>query len=135
MRFEYIPYGGSWMPLIPIVFRHGRKSLPSVGALVDTGATHTILPMEMAQILGLPINLTDQIETQIAGGGQCCVYPSPTKIEYILRDPVTSRECHWRGSVFFALGQQFVLLGHHQCLEHFDVTFHGRKRFLDITRS
>ncbi|NOS67324.1 MAG: hypothetical protein HOO67_03075, partial [Candidatus Peribacteraceae bacterium] len=132
MRFEYVPYGGNWMPLIPVAFAHGKNRLPVVGALVDTGASHSLLPMEMAVPLGISVDVADQMETQVAGGGQCFIYPSPTKIEYVLQDPVSGREHSWNGNVFFALGQKFVLLGHHQCLEKFDVMFRGKERVLEI---
>lgn len=135
MRFDYAPYGGSWLPLIPVVFSREKKSLPAVGALVDTGATHTVLPMEMALPLGISVNVTDQIETQIAGGGQCIVYLSPVSIEFILKEPDSDKEYRWKGQVLFALGQKFVLLGHHQCLENFDVLFRGRQRVLEIERA
>ncbi|MBI1812921.1 hypothetical protein HY285_00280 [Candidatus Peregrinibacteria bacterium] len=49
IRFEYIPYGGNWPPIIPMIFANGKHELPTVGSLADTGATHTILPMEMAK--------------------------------------------------------------------------------------
>jgi predicted aspartyl protease len=93
VRFEYVPYAGNWLPLIPVVFKHGKKRLPAVGALVDTGATHTMLPMEIAPELGIAIDLADRIETQVAGGGQCFVYPSPVEIDYLIRDPGSHLEC------------------------------------------
>jgi hypothetical protein len=75
MRFEYTPYEGNWSPLLPVVFKYKKKSLPAIGALADTGATHTILPMEIAAALGIKIDLEDRIETQVAGGSKCYVYP------------------------------------------------------------
>lgn len=88
--------------------------------------------MEMSQVLGVAINLTDQVESQVAGGGQCFVYPSPIAIEYVLRDPHLSKEYRWQGPVLFALGQKFVLLGHHRCLEKFNITFYGPERRLEL---
>lgn len=133
MRFEYVPYGGSWLPLIPVIFGHGKKRLPAVGALVDTGATHTILPMELAPELGITIDLDDRIETQVAGGGQCFVYPAPVPLTYLIRQPGSSVEWQWHGYASFALGQQVILLGHHHCLEKFDILFSGPGRSLEMT--
>ena len=67
MRFEYTPYNGSWLPLVPVAFRHGKQQLPPIGALVDTGATHSILPLELAVELGITIDLKDRLHTQVAG--------------------------------------------------------------------
>jgi hypothetical protein len=132
MRFDFVPYSGSWLPLVPVVFKRGKFRLPAVGALVDTGATHTILPLEFAPELGIEIDMEDRIETQVAGGGECFIYPSPAAIEYVLRDPRNLEEYRWRGPVFFALGQRLVLLGHHGCLEKFDITFKGPEKAVEI---
>ena len=133
MVFEYVQYEGNWLPLVPVSLRSGKYSLPPIGALVDTGATHTILPMEMAPELGINISLAEQIESQIAGGGECFVYPSLVNIEYSLQDPNSQNAYRWKGKVCFALGQKCILLGHRQCLEKFDVTFHGPERMLEVT--
>lgn len=133
MRFEYAQYSGSWLPLIPVVFSCKKRQLPAVGALVDTGATHTILPLEFAPELGIAIDLEDRIETQVAGGGQCFIYPSPVAINYLIRDPDSKATYRWQGQIFFALGQRIVLLGHHQCLEKFDITFKGTEKIVEVT--
>jgi len=70
MRFAYVPYGGNWLPLIPVVFKHKKHRLPPMGALVDTGATNTILPLEIAPELGIELEPADSITVQVAGGGQ-----------------------------------------------------------------
>jgi hypothetical protein len=132
MRFEYVPYNGNWLPLIPVAFRTNQKRLPFVHALVDTGATQSILPAELATELGIHLDLESSIEAQVAGGGRCLIYPSPSAIEYVVKDPESQSEHRWKGPVFFALGQQFALLGHEQCLSKFDITFKGPERCLDL---
>jgi hypothetical protein len=133
VRFDYVPYGGSWLPLIPVEFGHKKQWLPPLGSLVDTGATHTILPLEIAPQLGMQVSLEDAIETQVAGGGECLIYPSPVPIDFLIRDPESHLEYQWHGQVLFSLGQRLVLLGHHHCLEKFDVAFRGPERLLDLT--
>ena len=133
MRFEYTLYNGNWLPLVPVVFTHGKRRLPPIKALVDTGATHTILPLELTAELGIDINLDDPLESQIAGGGRCFIYAPSSPLGYLVRNPATPVEYRWTGQVFFALEQEFVLLGHHQCLEKFDVTFLGPERMLEVT--
>ena len=132
MRFGYTPYGGNWPPLIPVAFANGAKRLPPVRALVDTGATHTLLPLDVASELGIRIDINDRLESQVAGGAHCFIYPSPVPVHYHLRDPAGESACRWRGQVFFVLEQEFVLLGHHQCLEKFDVTFHGPEKQVQL---
>ena len=45
VRFDYQVYDGSLMPLIPVSFKYGKKQLPAILCLADTGATHTPLPL------------------------------------------------------------------------------------------
>jgi hypothetical protein len=133
MRFDYVPYEGNWLPLVPVIFQYKKRRLPPVRALADTGATQTILPLEIATHLGIQVDLEDRIETQVAGGGQCFTYPSPVPLDYVIRDPASHMQYQWHGLVLFTLDQRLVLLGHHQCLEKFDVTFKGPEKFLELT--
>ena len=133
MRFDYTLYEGNRMPLVPVVFKHKNSRLPPIGALVDTGATHTILPLEIATELDISVDLEDRLESQVAGGGLCFIYPSPVPIGYLLRDSAGHSEYQWHGQVFFAPGQPLVLLGHHQCLEKFDLTFKGPEKTVEMT--
>ena len=132
ISYKYAAYDGNWLPIVFMIFGHGQKRLPVTDALVDTGATHTVLPLEMASELGIAIDVTDQVETHIAGGGQCYVHSPPVMIDCFLQDPRSRKTCHWKSRVLFALGQKIVLLGHHQCLRRFDVTFKGPEKTLEI---
>ncbi|MFL5328588.1 MAG: hypothetical protein ACJ8C4_06705 [Gemmataceae bacterium] len=132
MRFDFVPYGGSWMPLVPVVFGSGKRKLPPMGALVDTGATHSILPLEIAPELGIEIEAGDGVVMQVAGAGQLKMFPSQAPIDFVIRDPDSHMEHQWRGNVIFSLGQKLILLGHHQCLEKFDVTFRGSEKELEM---
>src|SRR4051812_662774 len=108
MRFDYVPYEGSWLPLVPVVFKCKKKRLPAIGALIDTGATHSILPLEIAPELGITIDPDDCISMKVAGGGLSNMFPSPVPIDFILKDPDSHMEHQWRGQVFFSLGQRPV---------------------------
>lgn len=66
-----------------------------------------------------------------AGGGSFVVLPSQKKIGYTI-EYKGYRPIHWEGIVYFAEDEPMILLGHHQCLEKFDLTFHGPERKLEI---
>lgn len=132
MRFEYQLYDGNLLPLVPVVFKHGKKQLPAIRCLADTGATHSILPMELAVHLGIQIDLENRTETHVAGGGQPLIHASPVPLDYVIQDPASPREYQRHGPVFFTLGQRIVLHGHHRCLEKFDVTFRGPERAVEL---
>jgi hypothetical protein len=132
VRFEYQTFDGNLLPLVPVAFKYGRTELPPIRCLADTGATHSILPMELAVALGIQLDLEEKVETHGAGGGSSHIYSSPAPLGYLIRDPHSHLECQWHGPAFFSLGQRVVLLGHAGCLEKFDVLFRGPERALDL---
>lgn len=38
------------------------------------------------------------------------------------------RPNRWEGTVYFAGGEPTILLGHHECLEYFDLTVYGPEK-------
>ena len=92
------------------------------------------LPCSFRRVsIGRVHHLNDQVAMQVAGGGEGLMYLSPAAVEFMIRDPTSDVEYRWNGQVFFALGQQFVLLGQHHFLEKFDVLFKGKERALEMT--
>ena len=63
-------------------------------------------------------------------GSRSPIYPSPVAIDYVIRDPGSNLEYQWRAPVEL-LGQHIVLLGHHRCLEKFDVMFWGPEKRIE----
>lgn len=53
------------LPLLHIRLSHNNQSLTTI-ALIDSGATTTFIPLELAQILALP---TEHQETAVGAGG------------------------------------------------------------------
>ena len=65
-------------------------------------------------------------------GSRSPIYPSPVAIDYVIRDPGSNLEYQWSAPVYFSLGQHIVLLGHHRCLEKFDVMFRGPEKRIEL---
>jgi len=136
IRFEYLEGQDQegkkcWMPYIPIDFQHGEKKVPVKAALVDTGASQTVLPTEMAPYLGIQYDHDDFIDIGTANG-QIRIYRSSSKINYTLRDPDSNMEFKWSGDVYFTLRTQAILLGHKDCLDKFNITFKGREKIVEM---
>ena len=108
-----------YRPCLPITFGSGDKKFRVGNALVDTGADFTILPMEIAHVLEIELDDSKTVMIDSAGGGRFKAMPSRRKIEYAI-EHAGYRTIHWRGTAYFAQGEEVFLLGHLDCLEKFD---------------
>jgi hypothetical protein len=98
-------------------------------ALVDTGADITLMPLEVARLLKVPLDDTEPLRVSGAGAGEFIAYPSLHKVEYAI-ERKAFRPIRWEGTVYFA--DSDPLLGHRKCLEFFDLTFHGPEKKLSV---
>ena len=134
MEFAYAKIEGgrklSYRPCLPVTFSYGGKSFPVGRALVDTGADITILPREVAHALDLRLDDTEPIRISPAGGHDFVALPSLHKVQYSI-EKKGFRSIQWEGTVYFADCEQH-LLGYHQCLEYFDLTFQGPEKKLSV---
>lgn len=136
MKFKYSEYiypDGSkiFRPTVSIVFKNKSKFIQTE-AVIDSGADFTILPIEIAGILDIKLDLRTKATFYGAGSTPFTVYASPVEIEHILRQG-GFRPIKWKTKVFFAESQPGILLGQKGFLERFKVTLDGRKKEVEIT--
>ncbi len=101
MQFDFIPWetdvGKEYLPMLPV-----QLNGFSVGhALVDTGATVSIFPMSLCDLLGIQLDKGKKIMMSHAGGGSFPVFPSAAKVHYCI-DHSGFRPIQWKGTVFFS---------------------------------
>lgn len=131
MEFDYIPWetdiATKWLPMLPIQL----NGFPIGNGLVDTGATVTILPMPLLDLLGIDLDEKKALIMNHAGGGTFKAIPGAQKVTYCI-DHSGFRAIQWKGTVFFSAMQDTVLLGHYQCLDQLLLTLDGPMRKLRI---
>jgi hypothetical protein len=136
VEFPYVKcegsHGFSYRPYLPVTFSYGDHRFPVGRALVDTGSDLTILPLDIAHILDVELDDAKKIILDCAGGGRFTALPSQKEIRYAI-ECAGYRPITWNGIIHFAEDEPVVLLGHHECLEKFDLTFQGPERKLGIT--
>lgn len=135
MKFSYSEYIGPegftiFRPTIPIIFKNKTKFLQTE-ALVDSGADFTILPIEIAGILDIKLDLRTKKIFHGAGNNPFTVYHSPIVIEHIIRQG-NLPSLRWKSKIFFAEAQPIILLGQKGFLEDFKVIFDGERKQLEI---
>ncbi|OGJ43433.1 hypothetical protein A3J23_02345 [Candidatus Peregrinibacteria bacterium RIFCSPLOWO2_02_FULL_48_14] len=135
MRFKYSEYTGSdgnviFRPVVVLTLKHGDKFIQTE-AVIDSGADFTILPIEIAGILCIKLDSRTKTTFHGAGSNAFTVYPSPVKIEHMLRQG-GFRTIKWSVKVFFAEAQPTILLGYQGFLERFRIILDGKKKELEI---
>ena len=130
-KFEGIDGKMNYRPCLPITFSYKNNDIPIGSALVDTGSDFTILPLEIAHVLKIELDDSQEIRIDCAGGGVFKAMPSLHRIEYLI-SATGYRSFSWSGTVYFAEREPIILLGHHECLEKFDLTFQGPEKLLSL---
>ncbi len=135
MLFDYSKYptdlGYRYRPTVPITFCYKKERFPCEAALVDTGADNIILPLEIAEVLGLEPDLDNPVETNAAGGLKFNLYKSKYQVEIIFHPKGYSPQ-KWKTFVYFAENQATILLGHTGFLEKFNAEFRGKTKVLEL---
>jgi hypothetical protein len=128
------PYWESWqedevrfLPLLPIRVWHGRDSL-DIDALVDSGAEHTVLSVEIAEELGIDLSDADDVTVVAAGGGELDGWKTTVTFQ------LSRRRCR-APAIFSETGKRRAILGQVGFFAYFTVTFRYRKREMDIRRA
>lgn len=126
MEFNYAKrewsQGAVYVPVLPVLF----NGFPVGNVLVDTGADVTVLPMELHDVLNIPLDRDHAMEFTAAGGESFLAIPSMKKIEYCVEQ--SGQRITWSGTVFFARGEPTILLGQYQCLSELKITLDGKRR-------
>ena len=87
--------------------------------------------MEVAHLLEVKLDDTKRILLSAADGGSFIAFPSHTSVEYVL-EKKGYQPIKFEGTIYFAEEGEVSLLGHYQCLDKFDVTFHGPEKTFSL---
>lgn len=126
--FQYQGQGVVPKPIVPIIVE-GPTSFVETRALVDTGASLSVLERWIANWIGLDLSDSESIEISTATGEPFRARLGVVELSLQSDDDF----CRWQSTVAFAdvsLGDQ--ILGFAGGLQHFDVTFLGRQRLVQL---
>lgn len=96
-------------------------------ALVDTGADETLLPMSLAEILGVKLDQVFTSEPTSISGDRLKIHYGDVAFQI-----GTGKDCvAWKTTVGFvefrSSEDEVILLGHGGCLDYFTATFDGER--------
>ena len=142
MRFPYREYisqfpGTSDFRLIvrPVITVRisGLRSDAQWDALVDTGADETLLPLSLAELLG--VDLDRDATSQAAGisGDRLTIFYGDVEFQITAGNEAIG----WHTTVGFvdfgSTDDEVIILGHGGCLDYFTALFDGESAELELT--
>ncbi len=110
----------------------GPESDARWDALVDTGADETLLPLSLAELLG--IELDEESTSQAAGisGDELTIYYGDVELEIAAQN----KTVRWKSTVGFvefgSSDDEVIILGHGGCLDYFTAIFDGENAELEL---
>ena len=111
----------------------GPKAEARWDALVDTGADETLLPLSLAELLGVELN--QDVTSQAAGisGDKLTIQYGDIELQITDGD----EKAIWRTTVGFvdfgSTDDEVIVLGHGGCLDYFIANFDGEAAELVLT--
>lgn len=135
MNFPFTEFMGFaedrvFRPMIPIAFEANNKSFDGY-AVIDSGSDYNVLPVQIANSLGLDLSCEPRYRISAANGGTFTVYKSPIAIDHLIkkRDHKTIK---WKSFVYFSESVDGILLGESGFVNKFKVTLNGKNREIEI---
>ena len=136
MKFQYSQFSVSgsrmvYRPMLEIVLKANKRFIYT-HAVIDSGADCCIYPKDLADDLGITLDPKNKEEFFGAGGKKFVVFPSPVKIEHLIRKN-GFRSIVWQNSkVYFANNHNIALLGMSGFLDKFRVVLNGCDKEFEI---
>lgn len=116
------------MPMLHVRLSHGDLSLGTIG-LVDSGSTTTFVPLELAEILSLPI---ERESSAVGAGGSFNNTIRRVDVSLLKGSTVFAKFPDFPAYVPTDVGRvPYVVLGRDSIFRKFDITFReNQKRFI-----
>jgi len=111
--FDYYRY-----PIIPVKFYYKNKKTPIIDALLDSGGDFIVIPMPIAQYLGLRLKKAGSVDT---AGGSALLFKATLSM-IIGKGKKTANYTNIQIHVS-ARNDIPVLLGRHPIFEDYEITF------------
>jgi predicted aspartyl protease len=118
--FDYFRY-----PIIPIKFIYKEKETPIIDALLDSGGDFIVIPMPIANYLGLKLKKAGSVDT---AGGSTVLYKSNLNMIMGKKD---KKAVYNNLEIHVSVRNDIpVLIGRYPIFEDYEITFIKRKNQL-----
>lgn len=128
MRFNYIRR----RPIVFMKLLTAIEDMRPVDALLDTGATLSIFPSSLAKPLGIDLQLIEPVPVTAANQTQFSYRPAKVDIRLANVLDGMAEVIQWPAVVGFSEECKSGVLGHRECLDYFEVSFHGDEQWVSL---
>lgn len=126
MKFEYTEIEDQLIPIVPIKIKCIHEYVELL-CVIDTGATFSIFPADVAEILG--IRLEDGQETEIVCGDGNTL----RTYVHILPASIAGKEFSAHIGFSKGLGASFNVMGRRDIFDKFTICFHEKEGYIEFT--
>ena len=118
--FDYCKY-----PIVPVKFHYKEKKTPIIEALLDSGGDFIVIPMPIAQYLGLELEEAGDVDT---AGGTASFFKSTLDMSIEKGEIINTYE---NNQIHVSTRSDIpVLLGRSPIFEDYEITFKKQKNQL-----
>ena len=125
MKFPYRFYDGRFLPIISIRLQ-GKDGWVASRAFVDTGASYSLFPPDIAEVLGIELEKGELSEMTVGDGNTLKVYLHQIK--------VSIAEKEFMATIGFSkgLGVGFYIIGTRDIFDNFKVCFNQKEKYVEF---
>jgi hypothetical protein len=116
-----------WLPMVK-VHAHGPAASRELAALVDSGAEHNVLALEVAERIGISVDNATPVVVVGAGRQELDGYLTTLELQL-------GRHRWTAPTIFSEAGNRRAILGQIGFFAYFTVTFRYHRREMDIRRN
>ena len=126
MKFPYHFYEGRFLPIVSIKLQ-GKEGWIAGRAFVDTGASYSLFPADVAEALGLVLEDGELSEMTVGDGNILKVYLHQIKV--VIADK------EFMATIGFSkgLGVGFYIIGTRDIFDNFKVCFNLKEKYVEFT--
>ena len=137
VKIKYLAYGHKiyqYLPMVHIILSNKKENIFSTIALVDSGATSTFIPLQIAELL--EIELKEQNNDVSSAGGRFSSYITKINRMFIING--STKLAKFKNPVIRVPikdeGIPFVILGRDSIFQKFDIKFQESKQQLQLRK-
>lgn len=125
MKFPYRFYEGRFLPIISLRLS-GKEGWIAVKAFVDSGASYSLFPTDIAEVLGIDVEKGELSEMIVGDGNVLKVYLHQIKVS------IAGKE--FMATIGFSkgLGVGFYILGTRDIFDNFKVCFNQKEKYVEF---
>ncbi len=125
MRFNYLYFEGKFLPIVPLKLK-GTNGFIEFQAFIDTGASYSLFPADVAEVLGLELEKGRKEEMVLGDGDILTVFVFNIEVS------VAGKEFLAKIGFSKGIGVNLYIIGRKDIFERFIVSFNEKEKWVEF---